>query len=343
MSAPGGRPTIKEVARRAGVALSSVSRVLNNHPDVSDRMRARVHESIAALGYEPNLLAAGLRRGRSRTVGFIVADLQNPLYASIVTAAQQELGREGYAVVITSSGSKAERDEEMARVLRLRQVDALIVSVADETHSGVIEELGRFDGPVVLLDRHVPGLRNASTVETDHGAGMKRATRHLMQLGHERIALITGPLQARPSAQRVRAFRDVHRENGVEYPEDLVRTGSFEPGFGEASTSDLLQAPRPPTALVAGGNQLLTGVLRSLRRLAIEPGRDMALISCDDVPLSELHTPPITVIDRDIDELGRTGAWLALERLSDPDAAPRKVVLPTSLLLRESTIRASRR
>lgn len=323
------------------MALSSVSRVLNNHPDVSDSMRARVHESITALGYEPNLLAAGLRRGSSRTVGFIVADLRNPLYSSIVTAAQRELGREGYAVVITSSDSEAERDEEMARVLRLRQVDAMIVSLADETHPGVIEELGRFEGPVVLLDRHVPSLQSASTVETDHVTGMKRATRHLMQLGHERIALITGPLQARPSAQRVKAFREVHRENGVEYPEDLVRTGSFEPGFGEASTSDLLQAPRPPTALIAGGNQLLTGVLRSLRRLGIEPGRDLALISCDDVPLSELQTPPITVIDRDIEELGRAGARLALERLANPDAPPRKMVLPTSLVLRESTILAS--
>lgn len=338
MSAQGGKPTIKEVARRAGVALSSVSRVLNEHPDVSDSMRARVHEAIAALGYEPNLLAAGLRRGASRTVGFIVADLRNPLYASIVTAAQQALSRNGYAVVITSSESEAERDEEMARVLRLRQVDALIVSLADETHPGVIEELGRFGGPVVLLDRHVPGLANASTVETDHGTGMKEATRHLMELGHERIALLTGPMQARPSAQRVEAFRDVHRDRGLEFPEDLVRTGSFEPDFGEASTSDLLRQSNPPTALIAGGNQLLTGVLRSLRRLDVKAGKDLALVSCDDVPLSELNTPPVTVIDRDIAELGRASARLALERLSNPEAPPRKVVLPTSLVLRESTV-----
>ena len=333
------RPTIKEVARRAGVALSSVSRVLNDHPDVSDSMRARVLDSIMALGYEPNLLAAGLRRGSSHTVGFIVSDLRNPLYASIVTAAQRELGREGYAVVITTSDSKAGRDEEMARVLRLRQVDALIVSLADETHPGVIKELGRFNGPTVLLDRDVPDLGNASTVETDHGTGMKKAAYHLMELGHERIALITGPLQVRPSAQRVDALREVYREYDLEYPEDLVKTGSFEPGFGGASTFDLLQMPCPPTALIAGGNQLLTGVLRSLRSLDLEAGRDLALVSCDDVPLSELHTPPITVIDRDIEELGRAGARLALERLAQPDAPPRKVVLPTSLLLRESTVR----
>lgn len=337
MSTAGGRTTIKEVARHAGVALSSVSRVLNNHPDVSDRMRTRVHESIAALGYEPNLLAASLRRGSSRTVGFIVADLRNPLYASIVTAAQRVLGGEGYAVVITTSESRADRDEEMARVLRMRQVDALLLSLADETHRGVIEELERFDGPIVLLDRHVPDLRAASGVETDHAGGMKRAARHLVDLGHERMALVSGPLQVRPSAQRIKAFREVHREYRLELPERFIRAGSFEPGFGEASTLELLGAADPPTALIAGGNQLLTGVLRALRRLGREPGRDLALISCDDVPLSELHTPSISVIDRDVAELGRAGARLALERLSDPDAPPRKIVLPTSLVWREST------
>lgn len=337
MSEPGGRPTIKEVALMAGVALSSVSRVLNDHPDVSSSMRKRVLDTIGELGYEPNLLAASLRRGSSRTVGFIVADLRNPLYSSMVTAAQQVLGREGYAVVITTSGSEADRDEEMARVLRLRQVDALIVSLADETHAGAIEELARFSGPIVLLDRYVPVLQNASTVETDHVDGMKQATRHLMERGHERIALITGPLQVRPTAQRIEAFRDVHRENGIEYSEDLVKAGSFKPGFGEASTHDLLNMAGRPTALIAGGNQLLTGVLRSMRSLGLEVGRDVALVSCDDVPLSELHTPPITVIDRDVEELGRSGARLALERLFNPDAPPRSIVLSTSLVLRDST------
>ena len=168
MTAPGARPTIKEVARRAGVALSSVSRVLNDHPDVSESMRVRVMEAIAELGYEPNLLAASLRRGTSRTVGFIVPDLRNPLFGSIVTAAQDKLSRQGYAAVITTSSSDADRDADMARLLRHRQVDALIVSLADETHSNVIDELRRFEGPIVMLDREAKTLSDASIVATDH-------------------------------------------------------------------------------------------------------------------------------------------------------------------------------
>ncbi len=339
MNPPRGRPTIKEVASRAGVALSSVSRVINDHPDVSDRMRARVHESIKALGYEPNLLAAGLRRGTSRTVGFIVSDLSNPLYASIVTAAQRELGQEGYAVVVTTSDSHPDRDEELARTLRLRQVDALIVALSDETHSPAIDELALFRGPLVLLDRNVPRLGTASAVETDHGSGMRQAVCHLMDGGHERIALISGPLQVRPSAHRVETFRDVHRDRGLAYPQDLVRTGSsFEPDFGEASTLSLLRMSSPPTALIAGGNQLLVGVLRAMRHLGLEAGEQLALVSCDDTPMSELHRAPITVIDRDVAEIGRSAARLALERLSQPEAPGRRIVLPTSLVLRQSTL-----
>ena len=199
MTPPGGRPTIKEVARRAGVALSSVSRVLNDHPDVSESMRARVLKAISELGYEPNLLAASLRRGSSRTIGFIVPDLRNPLFGSIVTAAQDELSRRDYAAVITTSSSDPDRDAEMARLLRRRQVDALIVSLADQTRQDLIEELRRFRGPIVLLDREVDGLDGASIVETEHGSGMGQATRHLLSLGHERMALLTGPLQVRPS------------------------------------------------------------------------------------------------------------------------------------------------
>lgn len=319
------------------MALSSVSRVLNDHPDVSENMRIRVLEAIAELGYEPNLLAASLRRGSSRTVGFIVPDLRNPLFGSIVTAAQDELSRHGYAAVITTSSSDAERDAEMARLLRHRQVDALIVSLADQTREDLIDELRRFRGPIVLLDREVDRLEGASIVETDHGSGMGQATRHLLSLGHERVALLTGPLQVRPSAQRVKAFREAYQESGLPYPEDLVRPIGFAPEFGVRSTIEVLSRPSPPTALIVGGNQLLTGVLRSLQRLGLTPGEDIAVVACDDVPLSELHNPPITVIDRDVEEIGRSAARLALERLEDVDAPSRRVVLPTVLRLREST------
>ena len=141
-------------------------------------------------------------------------------------------------------------------------------------------------------------------------------------------------MRVRPSIQRVEAFRQVYDEHDLPYPEDLVLPLGFAPRFGELLTVELLRNPSPPTALIAGGNQILTGVLRTFQRRGIRPGTDIALVSCDDIPLSELHNPPITVIDRDVGEIGKAAAGLVLERLRKPAAPPRKLVLPTSLVLR---------
>ena len=192
---------MREVAERAGVALSSVSRVLNDHPDVSDDMRARVLKSIAELGYEPNLLASSLRRGTSHTVGFIVADIANPIFAEIVGGAQSILDEAGYATLLTNSEGNADRDEEMLRVLRRRQVDGLIVSIADETRAGTLVELNRFEGPYVLLDRSIRKLPSASSVLADHESGMREAAEHLLELKPQ-ADLIVDRFQERSSNTR---------------------------------------------------------------------------------------------------------------------------------------------
>ncbi len=329
-------PTMKEVAERAGVALSSVSRVLNDHPDVSDDMRGRVLNSIKELGYEPNLLASSLRRGASYTIGLIVTNIANPLFAEIVGGAERTLDEAGYAAILTHSEGSADRDEEMLRLLRWRQVDGLMVSVADETRAGTIQELEAFDGPVVLLDRSISKFP-ASAVVANHGAGMRDATSHLLELKHRRIALLTGSRKLRPSRERLRAFREAYKKRSLKPPEDLIRLGSFSPDFGEQATSELLDGARPPTAIIAGGNQILAGVLRALQRRNLKVGRDIALISCDDTHLSELHSPPITVVDRDNRKQGQIAAELMLERLQGKDPGPRKVVIPTELVVREST------
>lgn len=329
-------PTMKEVAEGAGVALSSVSRVLNDHPDVSDEMRQRVLDSIAKLGYEPNLLASSLRRGASYTIGLIVTDIANPLFATIVGGAERTLDEAGYAAVLTHSEGSPDRDEEMLRLLRWRQVDGLIVSIADETRPGTLEELQAFDGPIVLLDRSVKNL-SASAVVADHLSGMRDATNHLLDLNHRRIALLTGSRKLRPSRERLRAFREAYKKRRLKPPEDLMRLGSYSLEFGEQVTEELLDSDRPPTAIIAGGNQILGGVLRALQRERVKVGKDLAVISCDDTLLSELYSPPITVVARDNRLQGKIAAELMLERLQGKDPGPRKVVIPTELVLRKST------
>lgn len=331
-------PTMKEVALHAGVALSSVSRVLNDHADVSDAMRARVMDAIEELGYEPNLIASSLRRGSTRTVGFVVSDIANPLFADLAKGAERTLDESGYATVLTNSEGDASRDESMIRLLRWRRVDGLLLSVADERRPGTLAELAKFEAPIVLLDRVISTLEDsASSVVTDHAAGMKEATGHLLDLGHRRIALISGSPKIRASNDRLSGFKRAYRAHKVPYPKDLLRLGTFDPSYGEEMVTELLGQDDPPTAIICGGNLLLVGVLRALRTARKKVGRDISLISCDDIPLAEFHTPPITVIERDTLRMGEVAAELLLERLMGPDLGPRTVVVETSLKLRKST------
>jgi len=330
-------PTIKEVADHAGVALSSVSRVVNDHPDVSASMRRKVLASIESVGYEPNLLASSLRRGSTMTIGFLISDISNPLFASIANGASRVLDSTGYAMVLTSSGSDAAKDEEMIRLLRWRRVDGLIVTVADEERPGTIAELGRLDVPVVLVDREIAGLPDASVVRTDHATGMRAATTHLIREGHTRIALITSATNVRPTRDRLAGFRAAFSAAGVAPPEDLIRLGSFSATYGESCTTELMHLADRPTALVAGGNLVLEGVLRGLYDLGLRIGEDVALVSCDDTPITQFHSPPITTIARDTERTGEVAAKLLLGLIDESTTGPQIEGLPTRLLVRGST------
>lgn len=340
-SAVDGRPvtpTMKEVAAHADVALSSVSRVLNDHPDVSEAMRRRVLEAIDMLGYEPNLVASSLRSGMTSTIGFVVSNISNPLFADVVMGASTKLQPAGYSVILTNSEGRPERDENMLRVLRWRRVDGLITSLTDEHRPGTIAELERLDVPVVLLDRQVNELEGrTSVVAADHASGMQSGVEHLLDLGHRRIALISGSLHIRPPKERLAGYRAAYASRGLEPPADLLALESFAPGFGEKAATEMLALRDPPTAIVAGGNLLLTGVLRAIRSAGLRAGADIAVVSCDHIALAELHDPPITIIERDTVGMGAIAADMLLERLKDPEVPPRTERVPTELVVRGST------
>jgi LacI family transcriptional regulator len=332
---PQSVPTIKEVASRAGVALSSVSRVLNDHPDVSAGMRERVLRAVDELGYEPDLLASSLRRGSTNTVGFIVADIVNPLFATMLRGAERQLREAGYSVLLAHSEGEPDRDAETARLFRRRRVDGLLLSLTDEGRQDTLEELEGLSVPIVLLDREVGDGTGWSAVLADHRTGLRRATEHLIDLGHEDIKLVTGQERSRPARERAAGFLEGHERRGVAPAEDAVRYGNFSADFGSRVVEAMVVEDRLPTALIAGGNLIFNGVIAALHRHGVRIGRDIALITCDDIPLAEFHDPPISVVSRDIDEMGQSAAKLLLELLDGGPA--RTETVPTAFVVREST------
>ncbi|HXG39537.1 MAG TPA: substrate-binding domain-containing protein, partial [Candidatus Limnocylindrales bacterium] len=215
------------------------------------------------------------------------------------------------------------------------RVDGMILSLASERSPETLAVLRGLEQPFVVVDRELPAELGASAVLSDHRAGLTEAVEHLIGLGHRRIALIAGPLDVRPGYARLDALRAALAERTPD-AEPIHLCGPFSPDFGERATYALLDRPRPPTAIVVGSNVLLVGCLRALaaRRLAI-PG-DVSLVTCDDVPLAELHSPPLSAVARDTEALGRTAAELLLRRLRD-EAGPERVVLPTRFVARAST------
>ncbi len=329
------RASMREVAELANVAISSVSRVLSDHPDVSQEMRTRVLDAVARLEYEPDFLAQSLRRGQTLSVGFVLADISNPLMADIVLGAEAVLRAAGYSLILMNSENNPALDAAHVRFFQVRRVDGLILSLASERHPATVEVVQAANVPVVLVDRELPAALGASAVVNDHATGMEAAVRHLVALGHKRIALITGALETLPGRERQNAMRRVIEESGGAV-EGIYMPGSFSSEHGEAATRQLLARPDRPTAIVAGGNQLLVGCLRVLQTAGLRVGDDVSLVTCDDVPLSGLYQPPIASISRDTVGLGRTAADLLLRRLGENGSGPERVVLPTVFTPRAS-------
>ena len=324
-----GRANMREVARLAEVAVSSVSRVLSGHPDVSPAMHARVMAVVDELGYEPDLLAQSLRLRATGTVGFVVGDISNPLLAEIALGAETTLGEAGYSMLLTNSENDPARDARHARLLLQRRVDGLLLSLAAEQDSDTVRTLEGIDVPVVLIDRELPASVQASSVLSDHRAGMRAAVGHLLALGHRRIGLILGqPL--RFSRERRRGLEQAFEAAGLP-PTYRIMEGQLGREHGRGATAALLDGADPPTAIVAGGNQLLVGALEELIRRGLRVGEDISLVSCDATPLTELTVPPIAVIQRDSRELGRRAAQLLLRGMVDA-AEPEHVLLPTTFL-----------
>ncbi len=329
------RATLREVANVAGLGMGTVSRALSGSPLVKDRTRDRVLEVARALGYAPNVIARSMRTRVSMTVGFLVTDFANPLLAAIARGAEEELRRHGYSLLIANTGGDLERERRYVQELGQRQVDGLLMSTSHERAKPLLDDLLALGRPIVSMDREL--AIPCDMVMADHASGLSQAASYLFSLNHRRIALITASPEISPGRERVRGFRAAFAEHGVRLDETLVRAGGLSERYGLEAAQALFANDRPPTAIIAGGNQILVGVLRALKTLRKTFPDDVSIVSCDDTPLTELSSPGITTVVRDLGEAGRVSAEMLLRRIrASEDSEPARVVLPTEIRLRGS-------
>ena len=325
---PARRPGIKSVAERANVGIATVSRVFTGSAQVNPERRARVLKAAAELGYQPNILAQSLRRGATMSAGFIADDLGDHLNTMIATGAESELRSRRFSLLVMSSEMEPSLDAENVRVLSSRRVDALMMAPVTEDDAGLVAALEDIDIPVVIVEGDLPGATSASFVVSDHRAGTAAALEDLLALGHRDIAVLTGPEMYRSARERAAATIDVGTGAGpgvrIWHEPTLL-----SPSGGEAATSRALARAERPTALVVGGDHLLTGVLGVIGAAGLVLGTDISVVTSDPVPLAGLFSPPLATITRDARGVGRQAAKILLRQLGDSDAEPERVMLPT--------------
>lgn len=311
---PGRSPSVREVAERAGVAMSSVSRVLSDHPDVSPAMRARVLPIVEELGYQPNLLASSLRRGLTMTVGFMVRDISNPLFSLIALGAETELREHGYGMILTNSEGSPKLDVTHINLFRRRRVDGLLLSLTDETDPAVLAQIASLDAAFVLIDRELKTIPDASAVLCDHVSAVSEVVQYLHGLGHRRIGLIAGSPALRPAREMVRGFEETCTRLGVE---PLSEGGAFSEQHGRDAADRMTDSRNPPTAIISGANQILPGVLRSIREHNLSIPEDISLVTFDGLPILDFIDPPIGNVSRDAVAMGRASASLLLKEMAN--------------------------
>jgi LacI family transcriptional regulator len=330
--------TLEDIARAAGVSPSTVSRVLNGSKRVADDKRALVLAAIEQHQYRPNLVARGLVRGRSMTVGVLMQDISSPFFARMVSGIEQGLDRGAYRPMFASTHWRAEHPEDEARSLHLlldRQVDGVIVlasSIPDEELRAVAARV-----PLVLVARRVHGLE-AQCLYVDNEGGAYRATRYLLGLGHTRIAHIAGIAGHPDAVDRLAGYCRALADAGIPIDERLIADGQFTEEFGLAAIEELLTRGERFSAVFAANDQSAYGAMLGLFNHGYRIPADVSLVGFDDQFLSAYTLPPLTTVRQPSIEMGRAAAEALLRLLNNE--APLLPHFPTDLIIRKSAMHA---
>lgn len=323
--------TITHVAQRAGVSTATVSRYLRGR---SVRAQERIREAITELDFTPSAAAQTLKSGITRSVGVVVPDVTNPFFAAVVKGAETASRQSDYNLFLYNSEDSLEREEKILSELSGR-VDGIILAPVTEQDRAPVWARGA-GLPVVFLDREI-GDSDFDAVLVDNVGGGQQAASYLISLGHERIGIISGPLDTTPGRERHEGFTDALRQAEIPLRREYSQPGGFRQDGGYQATLRLLALEAPPTAIFVANNMMTIGALHALRDLHVHLPDELSIIGFDDHDLADLLAPPLTVIDRPMEEQGVLAMRLLLNRVAGiEDDRPRRIVLDTRVVARGS-------
>ena len=333
-------PTLVEVAKKAGVGPTTVSRAINGGHLVDPKTLVRIQRAIATLGYMPNQAARTLKGDRTRIVGLVIPSIADPFFSTCAEAAQAVAHTNDSLLIVLTTQNDTQAEMEAVQMLMRHRADGFLIAPADADDQGLRDLLHRVAVPVVTLDRPLAGA-SISSVVSDNFAGAQVATQHLIEHGYQRIACVTGETRLYTIQERVRGYCDVMRAANLEcvLEDSITDYASVKSALGR-----LFARGKPPQAIFTLKNKVTIDTLEALEQMRLAVPRDVALLGFDDFQLAERLRPAITVVQQPIEEIGQTAAELLFQQLGIagtgsgrvPANTPAHVQLRTHLILRRS-------
>ncbi|ACJ75148.1 transcriptional regulator, LacI family [Thermosipho africanus TCF52B] len=323
------RPSIKEVAKKAGVSISTVSRVLNNSAPVSEELRKKVEAAVKELGYYPSNIAKSLRKGKTKTIGFILPDITNPFFADIVRGAEDFLRKKGYTLILCNSDQNGEQEIQLLETLISKHIDGLLFT-GTGSFNLLLEEKIRKGLKVVFLDRIIQGI-NSSYVIVDNKKGMELLLDFLIKSGHKSFIFINGNKETFSAKIRYEVFVEKMEKAKLEYKHYFTNF-SYEAGYNFAKKIRKL-----PHAIVCGNDLIAYGVIDAIEEKGYRVPDDVSVTGFDDILFSKHFKPPLTTIRQPKYKMGMKAAELLIKIIEENKFLNRGIILEPELIIRKST------
>jgi len=333
--------TIRDVAEKAGVSITTVSHVINDTRYVSDELTERVYAAMRELNYRPNTLARSLRSGHTKTIGLVIPDISNMFFAEISRKIEDKGFEFDYSVILCNTDDNSAKEGAYINVLIEKQVDGIIFISAGDDPQNQVKPMN-FGIPIIIADRDIEGS-NSDVVLVDNYQGGYDAVSYLISLGHKRIACISGPSPVTPSAQRLKGYYQALEDVGISIENYYIEAGDFRYESGETAMRELLKIGNPPTAVFACNDMMALGAMRAVYNHGMNIPGDISIIGFDNIPISKSVYPALTTVAQPIKEMADMIVEILLERMNqqrqrrrtDEEFSPfRRYVLQTELIER---------
>lgn len=331
--------TIYEIARMVGVSTATVSRALSSRGYVRKDLKERILQVAREMDYMPNSFARGLVTKQSHILGLIMPDICNPFFPAVARGVEDVASENGYNVVLCNTDGSRAKENDYISVLRSQQTDGVIFTTS-QVSSRHVKALIEAGIPVVLADRRLD--IECDIVVVDNVEGAYQMTRHLLEMGHTRIGIITGPMGVATSAERIEGHRRALVEAGVEICDDLVMEGDYRQPSGHERALEFLRMPSPPTAVFACNDLMAVGALSAIEEAGLMVPNDVAVVGFDDIAIASAVKPRLSTMAQPMYEIGVIASRMLIGRIKSPTKPYQTVVLQPQLVIRESSIMRAR-